>query len=120
MVGGTVVCKEHWRRRDDLNVNSVAIHFRESNFWIPTGGVDMTEESVAQHDFSFAGLRVSDAWPVGSAVTRIEVGPLPREEVIMNVDDGHLLFVGMNRATVLALAQTFVGIELLKEWWQIF
>jgi hypothetical protein len=40
--------------------------------------------------------------------------------MIVNVDDGHLLFAGMNRAAVLALAQTFVGVELLKQRRQIF
>jgi hypothetical protein len=40
--------------------------------------------------------------------------------MIMDIDNRHLLpFAGMNRTAVIALAQLFVAIELLKQWREV-
>src|SRR5579864_1226988 len=79
----------------------------------------MTEETIADHDLGFAGLRMLDRWPVWRSETSREIRPRSWKEMIMDVNDGHLLFAGMYGAAVFALAEIFVAVELLEEWRQV-
>src|ERR1700733_12975160 len=111
MLHRTLVGKQHWRCRDYLQLDAVAVHFLQSHCRIPAGGINMAEESLAYHDFGFARLCVLDQGPVWRAIALSQVRPRRREKMIVNVDD-HLRFARMHRAAMLALAQTLVAIKL--------
>ncbi len=114
MCHGALIRKQHRRSREYLHLDTVAVHLTQTNVRIPAGGIDVSEKAIADHDLGFARLGVLDPRPVGRAVASREVRPVAREEMIVDVNDWHLRFAGMNRATVFALAQALVAIKLFE------
>ena len=65
----------------------------------------VAEKTATHHDVCLPGFGVLDPGPVSGPVARRQVGPRPRKEMVVDVDDRHLLFARMNRSAVLALAR---------------
>src|SRR5258708_4475441 len=115
MLYRALVREQYGRGREHLHLDSVPVHFVEPHLGIPAGRINLAEESIAHHDLRLAGLGVLDPRPVGGAVARRQVRPGVRKEMIMDVDDWHLRFAGMNRAAMFARAQALAAVELLKK-----
>src|SRR5579871_3107270 len=90
MFDRTVVGKQNWRRRHDLHIDAVTVHFLQADLGIPARRVDVPEKTVTNHDLGFPGLSVLDPRPVRGPVARSQIGPCAREKMIMNIDDWHL------------------------------
>jgi len=84
-----IVGEENRGRRDDLIVDSVAVHVLEAYLGIPAAGIDVAEDVIAEKDHGFSPLGMTDRRPVLRAVAHFEIGPGSRKEVSMDVDDRH-------------------------------
>src|SRR5580658_2496555 len=71
----TLIRKQYWRGRDDLQVNSITVHFPEPNLRIPTRRINMTEESISHHNVGLPRLGVLDPRPVRRAIACRQVRP---------------------------------------------
>src|SRR5207302_1928114 len=114
-----LVREQHRSGREHLHLDAIPIHFAEPHSGVPACGLNLAEKSIAHHDLRLARFGVIDPRPMWSTVARRQIGPSAREEMIMDVDDWHLRFAGMDRAAMLARAQALAAVELLKQGRQI-
>src|ERR1043165_212081 len=99
-------------------MDAVPVHLFQPLLGIPARRIDVTEETVADHDVGLAWFSVLDRRPVRRAKPRRQIRPSLRKEMIVNVDNRHLLpFAGMDRAAVFTFTQNRVAVELVEKWW---
>ena len=78
---------EHDRHgRKHLHRNPVPIHFLDAMAGVPGVGLYFAEEVIALHHPRAAGVAVFEADETGIAVFRVKIGPVPREDVGVEID----------------------------------
>src|SRR4029450_8544116 len=80
------ITEHHRDGREHLHRNFSAIHFFDPPFWIPNVVRDFAKDAVADHPPRAAWFVVIKPDESRVAVFRVEIGPIPRKNVGVQVD----------------------------------
>jgi hypothetical protein len=80
------ITEHDWDGRKHLHRNSVAVAVLDATLRVPDGVGDLTKDAVADHHPRATWLVVIEPNESGVAVFRVEVRPIARENVRVQVD----------------------------------
>ena len=80
------ITEHHRNGREHLHGNFLAIHFFDPPFWIPNVVYDFAKDAVADHHPRTARFVVIEPDESGIAVFGIKIGPIPWENMGVEVD----------------------------------
>src|SRR5207249_8446561 len=86
IVGFRPITEHHRHGREHLHGNFVAIHFFNPLFWVPNVVCDFAKDAVTDHHSRatwFVVIEPDESWV---AVFGVEIGPIPRKNVGVEVD----------------------------------